>query len=146
MDLMPTFLETAGITPPEDIDAHSLVPILEGQTPESWPTDAYSEFNGMQWGLYTQRMLVTERHKLVFNETDTDELYDLHEDPHELKNVLNKPRYADVQRDLYQRMFRRMQETNDPIHNDLWWPKYEAVRQDIDFATDRKYGQKSGEK
>jgi len=143
LDLMPTFLELAGIEPPAGIDARSLAPLLAGRTPEDWPSDAYAEFNGMQWGLYSQRMLVTDRHKLIFNATDTDELYDLQEDPHELRNVLDAPGYADAQRAMYLRLFQRMQATGDPICDDLWWPKYEAVRQDIDFARELTYGHKS---
>ncbi|MBN1674808.1 MAG: sulfatase-like hydrolase/transferase [Kiritimatiellae bacterium] len=144
MDLMPTFLELAGLTPPAGLDARSLKPILDGQTLADWPTDAYAEFHGMQWGLYSQRMLVTARYKLVFNVSDVDELYDLAEDPAELRNRIDDPACAEIQRDLYRRMFTRMQQTRDPFTQDLWWPKFEAVRQDIDFATDLPYAGKWG--
>ncbi|MBM4050682.1 MAG: DUF4976 domain-containing protein, partial [Planctomycetes bacterium] len=142
IDLMPTFLEIAGLKPPQGIDARSLMPLLQGQPPADWPTDAYAEFHGMQWGLYSQRMLVTERHKLVFNAADTDELYDLQEDPAELNNLIDDLRYAPVQRELYLRMFNRMKQTGDPFYRDLWWAKFEAARQDVDFARDLRYGLK----
>lgn len=142
IDLMPTFLEIAGLKPPQGIDARSLMPLLQGQPPADWPTDAYAEFHGMQWGLYSQRMLVTERHKLVFNAADTDELYDLQEDPAELNNLIDDLRYAPVQRELYLRMFNRMKQTGDAFYRDMWWAKFEAARQDVDFARDLRYGLK----
>ena len=143
IDLMPTFLEIAGLTPTQEIDARSLVPILEGKTPEDWPTDAYAEFNGMQWGLYSQRMIVTDRYKLVFNAADVDELYDLESDPAELHNLIHHQEYDEVRREMYHRMFNRMKETRDPFYRDLWWPKFEAVRQDVNFSRDLMYGMKS---
>jgi len=139
MDLMPTFLDLAGIDPPLGLDARSLKPVCEGHTPDDWPTEAYSQFHGMQWGLYSQRMVRTARHKLVFNMGDTTELYDLEADPAELVNRIEDPSLADVRRDLVLRLFRRMEATRDPFYTDLWWPKHEAARLGIDFARDMHY-------
>jgi arylsulfatase A-like enzyme len=142
IDLMPTFLELAGIQPPAGLNAVSLRPLLEGRMPDDWPTDAYAEFHGMQWGLYSQRMVVTERYKLVFNAADMDELYDLQADPAELRNLVDDPGHEEVRRALYLRIFQRMRKTGDPFCRDLWWPKFEAARQDIPFARELKYGAK----
>ncbi|NOZ23568.1 MAG: sulfatase-like hydrolase/transferase [Planctomycetes bacterium] len=143
MDLMPTFLELAGIQPPEGLDARSIQPLLEGKAPDDWATDAYAEFHGMQWGLYSQRMVRAERYKLVFNAPDIDELYDLESDPAELKNLIDDPDVADVQHEMYRRLFRRMQETGDPFFRDYWWPKYESERQGVMLDPDLRYGEKS---
>lgn len=91
-------------------------------------------------GLYSQRMLVTERYKLVFN---VDELYDLCADPHELRDLIDAPEYEPVRRDVYGRMFRRVCETRDAFERDLWWPKFEAERQGVSFAQDLTYGHKA---
>ena len=142
-DLMPTFLDLAGVPIPDGLSTRSLVPLLEGRPPEDWRTDAFAEFNGMQWGLYSQRMVVTERHKLVFNCADVDELYDLDTDPYELVNQIDNPAYHDVKREMYLRLFRNMQSTGDPFYRDLWTPKCIAAELDIDFAREQRYGEKS---
>ncbi|MBT3377416.1 MAG: sulfatase-like hydrolase/transferase [Lentisphaerae bacterium] len=144
IDLMATFLDLAGVPVPQEVDSRSLLPLLENEsTPADWPTDAFAEFHGMQWGLYSQRMLVTERHKLVMNAADTDELYDLVRDPAELVNVLDDPEYAQPQADLYRRMFHRMEQTHDPLACDNWWPKFEDARQALGEYGEATYGTKA---
>ena len=142
-DLMPTFLDIAGVPVPQDIDARSLVPLLEGHTPSDWRQEAVAEFHGMQWGLYSQRMIVTERYKLVLNCADIDELYDLEADPHELTNQIDAPELVDVKRDLYRRLFCHMRDTHDPFHRDLWVPKWLSAELGIDFAQQERLGAKS---
>ena len=141
-DLMPTFLELAALPVPGHLEARSLVPLLAGDLPDDWRTDAYAEFHGMQWGLYSQRMVVTERHKLVFNCADIDELYDLETDPHELVNRIDDPNAADVKREMYARLFRNMEETRDPFHRDLWVPKCIGQELGLDSVRDLRYGLK----
>ena len=74
---------------------------------------------------------------------DVDELYDLESDPTELHNLIHHQEYEDVRREMYHRMFNRMKETRDPFYRDLWWPKFGAVRQNVDFSRDLMYGVKS---
>jgi len=142
-DLMPTFLDVAGVPIPDDLDSRSTVPLLEGRSPPDWRQEAVAEFHGMQWGLYSQRMIVTDRYKLVFNCADVDELYDLGADPHELTNRIDDSALTDVKRDLYLRLFRHMRDTKDPFYRDLWIPKWISSDLDIGFAEDERMGAKS---
>ncbi|APX97952.1 sulfatase-like hydrolase/transferase [Natronorubrum daqingense] len=124
-DLAPTFLELGGVDVPESFDARSLVPLLEASgdsddVPEAWPESVFAQYHGDEFGLYTQRTVRTDRHKYVYNGPDVDELYDLEADPAELNNLIDHPGYADVRREMRQRLIEWMRETDDP--NQGWVP------------------------
>lgn len=115
LDLMPTILDIGGVTPSEDIDGRSLRPILTGQTPTAWPESVFAEYHGDEFGLYSQRMVRTDKYKFVYNTADTDELYDHETDPHELHNRIDHPAYADRRRALEAELEAWMTATDDPI-------------------------------
>ncbi|USZ69923.1 sulfatase-like hydrolase/transferase (plasmid) [Halorussus salilacus] len=115
LDLMPTFLELGGVEPPEDIDGRSVLPLLCGEVPDDWPETLFAEYHGDEFGLYSQRMVRTDRYKYVYNAPDRDELYDLREDPHELHNLADHPEYRDLRADLEETMVEWMAETDDVI-------------------------------
>ena len=69
--------------------AHSLLPILRGETPP-WRTDYVAEFHGHHFP-YPQRMVVTDRYKLIVNPESVNEFYDLDADPYELTNRYGFP-------------------------------------------------------
>ncbi|MFQ6131769.1 MAG: sulfatase-like hydrolase/transferase [Armatimonadota bacterium] len=115
LDLVPTALDIAGLPAPERLDGRSLVPVLSGEAPADWPDMAYAEFHGMQFGLYTQRMVRTERYKLVYNGSDVDELYDLERDPHELHNRIDDPDYRQVREEHWERFMACIAGTDDHL-------------------------------
>ncbi|EMA33306.1 sulfatase-like hydrolase/transferase, partial [Halobiforma nitratireducens] len=96
-DLAPTFLELAGVSIPESFHARSLVPVLEnvGDVPDGleWPDSVFAQYHGDEFGLYSQRLVRTDRYKYVYNSPDVDELYDLTADPAELQNLIDHPDY-----------------------------------------------------
>lgn len=57
----------------------------------------------------------TERYKLIHYYYDIDEweLYDIKEDPQEMKNVYNDPAYASVKADLHKLLTRLMAKYKD---------------------------------
>jgi len=114
-DLMPTFLDAAGVEPPDDVDARSLLPLLRGETPADWPETVFAEYHGDEFGLYSQRMVRDDRYKYVYNSPDVDELYDLERDPHELHNLAHHPAYEETRRRLRERLVDWMDETDDPL-------------------------------
>jgi len=121
LDLMPTFLELGNVTPPADIEGRSIVPLLRGERPEDWPESVFAEYHGDEFGLYSQRMVRTDRYKYVYNPPDTDELYDLDRDPDELHNVIDNPQYAAVRSRLRTELADWMERTDDTIA--LWSQK-----------------------
>ena len=74
-------------------------------------------------GLYSMRMIETERYKYIFHSNDIDELYDHDSDPHELKNLAENPDYADILKDMKYRMVEWMRKTNDHLYNEwiVYW-------------------------
>jgi arylsulfatase A-like enzyme len=116
LDLAATFLAAAGLEiPPEMADSRSLLPLLRGETPPDWRDCWVSEFHGDEFGLYSQRMLVAGRDKLVYNPHDVDELYDLHADPYELCNLSARAEAAALRDDLESRLYQWMVQTADPL-------------------------------
>jgi arylsulfatase A-like enzyme len=115
LDLMPTFLDIAGVSPPEPVHGRSILPLLTGDRPDDWPDDVFAQYHGDEFGLYSQRMVRTERYKYVYNAPDVDELYDLRADPHELDNLIDSPDHESVRRDLRERLLSWMERTDDPL-------------------------------
>jgi arylsulfatase A-like enzyme len=120
-DLMPTFLEWADAPVPDGIHARSLVPLLSGEDPDAWPDSVYAQYHGDEFGLYSQRMVRTDRYKFVYNGPDRNELYDLRADPHELRNLVDHPHYETVRRNLQDRLVEWMEGVDDPLCG--WVPK-----------------------
>jgi arylsulfatase A-like enzyme len=116
VDLPATWLDAAGIPVPDAFDGRSLLPLLRGETPEGWREDVVCEFHGHHFP-YPQRMIRTERHKLVVNPPDVNELYDLATDPHELVNRIDDPTYASVRRDLTNRLYQQLRARGDNFHH-----------------------------
>jgi N-acetylglucosamine-6-sulfatase len=98
-DLAPTLLELAGAAPSDEskLDGRSLLPLLEGQHVPDWRTSFVIEYftdtvfprvRSMGY-----RAVRTQRHKLIhYRELDAmDELYDLVNDPYELRNLIADP-------------------------------------------------------
>jgi arylsulfatase A-like enzyme len=122
VDLAPTFLEMAGVPVSQQGDGRSLMPLLRGESPVDWRSEIVAEFHGHHFS-YAQRMIRDRRHKLVFNPESINELYDLAEDPHELRNVHDVPGYRGVRDDLTERLYRELVARGDPAFT---WMTYMA--------------------
>jgi arylsulfatase A-like enzyme len=112
-DLAHTYAEIVGMGPLPYADARSLLPLFEDPNRSDWREHIMSTFYGGEF-LYTQRIVVTDRYKYVFNGFDFDECYDLVEDPHEMKNIINDPAKTDVIDDMRARLWEMMNEFEDP--------------------------------
>jgi len=97
------------------VDSRSLLPLVSGEDPE-WPQDIVCEFHGHHFP-YAQRMLRTERHKLVVNPDSVNELYDLHVDPDELQNVYNLPEMEPVRRAMLRRLYTVLRDRGDNFYH-----------------------------
>ncbi|NLS79343.1 MAG: sulfatase-like hydrolase/transferase [Chloroflexi bacterium] len=115
-DWAPTFLDLAGLAAPERTAGRSVLPILRGETPVDWPDAFHSQFNGVEL-YYTQRVTMTHQFKYVYNGFDYDELYDLRNDPHEMRNLSEHPGYQGIKRELVKRMWRFADQQRDHLFN-----------------------------
>ena len=122
VDFAPTLLDYGGAPVPPLMQGRSLRQVLTGATPPGWREEAYNRYwmhlahhdNPAHYGIRTRE------HKLIFfyglpldasGAVDFvtpagGELYDLVRDPHELRNVYDDPDYAEVRRDLKERLRR----------------------------------------
>lgn len=100
IDLLPTLAELCGVDAPENMDGRSLTDTI--RAPGETGRDAvFSEF--YEWGT-PERMIRTDRYKYVHSRGDRHQLYDLREDPNELVNLTADPAYADLCRELDERV------------------------------------------
>lgn len=104
LDFGPTFLDIAAASNliPKDWHGHSILPLLQGKTPEDWRQEVFYEYTLTGYDLPMHYGVRTHTHKLIrFPELeDYGELFDLKKDPHELNNVYNNPKYSKIKNEL----------------------------------------------
>jgi len=99
IDIAPTVLELAGIEKPERMDGLSLVKLLKGESVE-WRDRVYYEYywernfpqTPTTHGVRTEKWKYIHYHGIW----DTDELYDLENDPDEMNNLIDEPQYKEL--------------------------------------------------
>ena len=140
-DLAPTLLSLAGVSPPDFMQGHSLVPLLTGNDPQDWRESTYYRYwmNYAHHDVPAHYGLRTKLFKLIFfyglpldapgaRRADTRpgwELYDLRSDPGELKNVYGDPEYADVAVQLKAELLRLKSKLGD---EDEKYPELMEIR------------------
>lgn len=114
VDLFPTLAELCGVTPPENIQGQSLVPILKDPAApgRGWaltqvvrPQARGGRYFG--YSLRTPRWRYTEWDEARHGR----ELYDHSADPRELTNLADAPEYADVIKQLSRQLREAVKET-----------------------------------
>ncbi len=101
IDFAETFLDMAGAPIPDDMQGKSLVPLMKGETPSDWRKSLYYHYYEYPkpHAVRPHEGVTTDRYKLIrFYGEDVPngeewELYDLKNDPHEMKSVYNVPEY-----------------------------------------------------
>jgi arylsulfatase A-like enzyme len=123
VDLAPTILDFAGIQVPESMQGRSLRPLVTAQEVESWRKTAYYSYFENSWAMRDMsredlsdpsfqfwtahrvgrnRGVRTDRYKLIeyYTEDGYAELFDLQNDPNELRNVYGVPELSEIQTQL----------------------------------------------
>ena len=116
VDFAPTFLGCAGLPVPADIQGRSFVPLFGGKLPKDWRTSMYYRYYHYPGDHLVQQHygVRTERYKLIYyHRLDEWELFDLAEDPHELKNVFAQPAYNRIVNQLKSELDRLRKQLND---------------------------------
>jgi arylsulfatase A-like enzyme len=107
LDLAETFLDIAGVQIPASMQGRSLVPLLRGETPADWRDALYYQyFEYPGWHMVRRHYGVrTKRYKLIhYYEIGEWELFDLVNDPDELRSVYDDASHADVVAEMKQRL------------------------------------------
>jgi arylsulfatase A-like enzyme len=113
IDIAPTILAIAGVGQKEQFDGRSFYGIAQGDAVEDWRDELlyeyYWEFNypstPSTFALRTADFKFIQYHGIW----DTDELYDMRNDPNEMNNLINDPKYLAVVGDMRDRLYRRLQ-------------------------------------
>ena len=141
IDFPALFLDLAGAEPTTGMQGRSLRPLLRGGTPPDWREAMYYRYwmNRADHNVAAHYGVRTLKHKLIYYyydgcdqpgatrshcagrgaAPDLDsfapewELFDLEQDPHELRNVIDNPAYAGVARELKDVLHRLQAEAGD---------------------------------
>jgi arylsulfatase A-like enzyme len=103
MDVTATMLDAAGIAVPTDMDSRNMLPVCRDGETAGWPDQLICETHGRVDHI-PQRIIYHDHYKYVAALFDGDEMYDLEADPYEMRNLINNPDYADIQKDLRARL------------------------------------------
>ncbi len=96
IDFAPTFLEVAGLTPPDDMHGRSALGLLRGEPAPDWRDSIYYHYYEKGGhGVARHEGVRTNRYKLIhFYNVDEWEFYDLEQDPNEMLSRYGEPQYA----------------------------------------------------
>jgi arylsulfatase len=124
VDLMPTFLEFAGITPEEDLSGESLFAMVDGRS------DRDTIFGHYEQKEYASYMSLTEDYKYIYSAPDeTEYLFDRVRDPDETRNKAMNPLFVEKTKEMRGRI--------------IDYFKDEGYTETLDGDTWKKYGKKS---
>lgn len=120
IDLPPTILTAAGITPPDHMRGRPLQDIISGRATD-WPNEVFFQISESQCG----RAIRTHKWKYSVRAPDKtgsdpnsemyveDFLYNLENDPHERNNLVAEPAFLKIRKDMAQTLKRRMVEAGE---------------------------------
>jgi N-acetylglucosamine-6-sulfatase len=114
IDVGPSMLDAAGLVPPDDLDGRSFMPLLRDSS-APWRDELLYEYfwerNFPQTP--TVHALRGDRYKYIryHGLWDLDELFDLQEDPLEMRNLIASPEHREVVAAMNRRLFEILEET-----------------------------------
>jgi N-acetylglucosamine-6-sulfatase len=117
IDVAPTLLEYAGAEIENGIQGRSLMPVIEG-TAENWRSsfllEYYSDTVFERIENMGYKAVRTDRYKYIqYTDLDgMDELYDLQDDPYELKNIIDEGNAAEIIEEMKQELQRLLDEAS----------------------------------
>ena len=124
-DLPVTMLDAAGLAFTRNpVDGRSLLDLTgEHQDAPPWRDSLMCETYGHGYGLtLIGRMVVQGPYKYVCFEGDSDELYDLQQDPYEMRNLARLADWQPLRRKMQQLLAQKMAESRDPVSPERLMP------------------------
>jgi len=147
-DFAPTMIELAGGKVPEYMQGHSFKRTIEGKKENEWRTETYYRYwmhmahklgNPAHFGIRTNKYKLIFFYGVDFKDPPRTELwgsqadimtppgwelYNIEEDPFEMNNLYSNPEYADIIKDLKQRLKKLRQALNETDEN---FPHIQAI-------------------
>ncbi|MCD8325143.1 MAG: sulfatase-like hydrolase/transferase [Lachnospiraceae bacterium] len=126
INLAPTIMEYLGLPIPRRLEGKSILPMLEDPNLDI-NHEVYLEFTRYEvdhdgfGGFRPMRTVFDGRYKLTVHLLDQiDELYDMLEDPCEMRNLIFEEAYYETARALHEKLLNWMNETRDPFRGYDW--------------------------
>ena len=125
IDLAPTIMDYFGKKLPKAFAGKSMLPQIYDTTRKINDV-VFTEFTRYEvdhdgfGGLQMMRAASTERYKLALHLMDTDEFYDIQDDPCEVRNRIADEAYAQIRNDLHDQILKEMDETRDMYRGYQW--------------------------
>ncbi|MEM7457422.1 MAG: sulfatase/phosphatase domain-containing protein, partial [Planctomycetota bacterium] len=117
IDYAPTFLEMAGLPVPDEVQGHSVVPVLTEDPDLQWRSSIYYAYYEVGEHNVPQHFGVrTRTHKLMyFPATDEWNMFDLVSDPEEMTSIYDEARYAGIKEELTAELHRLQEHYEAPV-------------------------------
>ena len=94
-DVLPTFLDAAGMHKPEAMDGMSMLELVQGRS-QNWRKVLDLEHAQIYWQGNSWVALTDGSHKYIyFTLTGEQQLFELDDDPHEMNNLADDAAYAE---------------------------------------------------
>ena len=107
LDYAPTFLDYANVKIPEDMQGESFRKIVSNET-EEWRDAIYYTYYEYPSVHMVKRHygIRTDRYKLIHFYYDIDEweLFDLQNDPNEMNNIYDDPKYSEIKEQMHKKL------------------------------------------
>ena len=115
IDLAPTFIEMAGARVPERMQGLSFLPLLKNKKYASRDALYYHYYENGEHSVSPHFGIKTHRYKLIrfYDKVDSWELFDLQQDPHELKNIYGDPKMTAVAAALKKQLLEQIRKYKD---------------------------------
>jgi len=125
IDIAPTILDLAGVKKPSYMQGESMVKLISGKKDKSWRKSMLFEYyvdDAWPYAGPNQVAVRTNKYKLIDNflDDDIDELYDLVNDPGEMKNLINDENYNTVEKELREESIKLQKKYKYNPDRD-WW-------------------------
>ena len=112
LDIAPTMLDIAGLASPEQFEGRSLLDLARGSRYRIGGTNCSMSTTGNSiFQVPHTFALRTDDYKLIqyHGIWDTEELYDMQNDPKEMRNLIGDPRYLPIVASMRQQLFKRLE-------------------------------------
>ena len=116
VDIVPTIRELCNL-PAKETDGISLGPLLTGKGKYKERDFVVGQYYGKQKWVSPIRMIRTHRYKLNKYIGYKNELYDLKNDPFELKNLVDDPNYTEIIKTLSKKLDKWIEDNGDPFYS-----------------------------